>query len=255
MNLADRLRRFAEAELQNFSNTALPSLEETFKGGIKKAVNFADALLTEAERRTFGEEVATGEDASKGVKQKTQRQSQKPPPTQQRSPVNPAPPAARPFFTDFGDFLTVFEGVKSGKLEVGDHQILKLIDAAQGRGFTDKLCGWVSKPGNSETILIPLARLLLTPSSDDKLHNRIFYRVQQLGLQEELLRWMVSGPNASLRLTDTLGSEYAAFNAQLKKRAISAVGPTELVNISDEEAKKAKLFAVKVQRELMKGGR
>jgi hypothetical protein len=95
----------------------------------------------------------------------------------------------------------------------------------------------------------------MTPSSDDKLHNRIFYRVHQLGLQEELLRWMVSGPNASLRLTDTLGSEYAAFNAQLKKRAISAVGPTESVNISDEEAKKAKLFAIKVQGELMKGGR
>lgn len=214
MNLAQRLLKIAQTEHTHFADSTLPRLKEMLGAAAKPVVDFADELLTEAERRTFGEEVATGEDASKGVKQKTQRQSQKPPPTQQRSPVNPASSAARPFFTDFGDFLTAFEGVKSGKLELGDHQILKLIDAAQGRGFTDKLCGWVSKPGNSETILIPLARLLLTPSSDDKLHDRIFYRVHQLGLQEELLRWMVSGPNASLRLTDTLGSEYAAFNAQ-----------------------------------------
>jgi hypothetical protein len=66
---------------------------------------------------------------------------------------------------------------------------------------------------------------------------------------------MVSGPNASLRLTDTLGAEYAGFNAQLRKRAISAVVSAEKVDISDEKAKKARLFAVRVQSELLKGGR
>jgi hypothetical protein len=66
---------------------------------------------------------------------------------------------------------------------------------------------------------------------------------------------MVSGPNASLRLTDTLGAEYAGFNAQLRKRAISAVVSAEKVDISDEKAKNERLFGVRVQNELLKGGR
>jgi hypothetical protein len=255
MNLAERIGRLVAAEGKKFSDTALPSIEETFAGVAKKVGNFLDALLTEAERSTLGEEPPNEEGAPKEGKAKAQRQSQQSPQNPKKPPVKPTPPAAKPHFTEFRDFTTAFEGVKSGKLALGDHQVLKLIDAAQERGFIDKLRGWVSKSGNSETILIPLTSLLLTPTSDEKLHDRIFYRIHQLGLQEELLKWMVSGPNASLRLTDTLGAEYAGFNAQLRKRVISAVGPAEKVDISDEEARKARLFAVRVQSELMEGGR
>lgn len=248
MNLGERLIRLGKIHLNDLGAAAFSSVEKVFQEGVR----WADDRLSEAERRAFGEEQSTSE-GSAGAKAKPH-----PPGAEagkESPPVKPTPPAGKPVFQQFTDFTRTFEGAKSGKISLSDHEVLKLLDAAEERGFTARLGNWMGSPENKETILVPLTRLLMTPSSDEKLHDRVFYRIHRLGLQEELLKWMASGPHAGPRLNDTIGLEYAGFNAQLEKRANRAVGPAERVELSEEEKRGAKRFAVRVQAELEKGGR